>query len=438
MQINAISFRDKIKDYSGLSTTSWARLSDQPGQNPRKAEIFVNTDKTFQQFQGTGAAFSEIGGKCLLQLNDEDRETVLEKLFDVNSGAGFNNCRLPIGSSDFALSAYSLNDHAGDFEMKYFSLDRDYEYLIPYIKGAMTHAPELRIHASPWSPPAWLKTSGKFVEGGSLMDEDKVYAAYATYLGKFINGYAKEGIDINKLLIQNEPDSASNFPTCIMEPDQMAMFAKEYLKPEFDKENIEAEIWAGTFRTITGFQAREFMDKGLSADIVKGLGFQYALTEHISDLKRTYPDVRIMHTETPCYRGENTWEQAIALFNHFINYMNVGSEIFSYWNMILDEKSESTWGWKQNSLVTVKDNSEVIYNPDFYVMEMLSKNIRPGAYRIECLCLVKQSIAFKNPDGSIVVFICNLNDQDIDSVISIDGKEHQFSLQGSSIVSIKL
>lgn len=436
--VSKISFENKVDDYSGLTSGTWARLNDQPGQNPRQAHVVIDSQRTFQTFQGTGAAFSEIGGRSLGQLDTADQDQVMAKLFDVEKGAGFTNCRLPIGSSDFALSAYSLNDHEGDYEMKHFSLERDHEYLIPFIKKASKYSDNLKLHASPWSPPAWLKTNKDFVNGGSLIDDDKTYKAYATYLAKYVKAYQEEGFDINKLLIQNEPDSGSCFPTCVMEPDQMAKFAVEYLKPEFTQSNLDTEIWAGTFRTITGLQADDCMAHDECREIIDGVGFQYALPEHIYDFTRSYPEVKIMHTETPCYQGENTWAQAIALFNHFVSFMNVGCQVFSYWNMILDEKSESTWGWKQNSLVTIKDNKDILYNPDFYVMEMFAKNIRPGAKRIQCLCLLKESIAFINPDGSIVLFISNLNDQAIDSVVTIDGSDYEFTLEGSSMMALRL
>lgn len=437
LEYDVLSFENKISDYNGLMTTPWARLSDQPGQNPREANIVVCSNRTFQQFQGTGAAFSEIGGKALGQLDKISRNQVLRRLFDRETGAGFCNCRLPVGSSDFALSAYSLNDHKDDFEMKHFSLDRDWQYLIPFIKWANDYAEDLRIHCSPWSPPAWMKTNGSFVEGGSLIDKPQIYKAYAKYLIRFVKEYCEAGINIDKLLIQNEPDSASNFPTCVMPPRQMAVFVAEYLRPAIKEAGIDVQIWAGTFRTITGFQAREFMECQ-GAEAVDGVGFQYALAEHMIDFSRQFPKVRMMHTETPCYRGENTWKQAIGLFNTFVDYMNAGCEIFSYWNMVLDEKSESTWGWKQNSLVTIKDNGDVVMNPDFYVMEIISKHIRPGAKRVECLCLTKQTIGFRNVDGSVVVYACNLNDKKTEANMSLDGETYKLVLEASTITAVTI
>jgi len=435
IQKSTLEFKDRIKDYSGLAGVPWARLSDQPGQNPRQAQIVINTKETFQTYLGTGGAFSEIGGKALRSLSKEDQEGVLKALFDSEVGAGFTNCRLPIGSSDFAFEAYSLNDTDGDYDMAHFSLDRDRAYLMPFMKDAYNYARDLRIHASPWSPPAWLKDTKDFVNGGSLVDDEKTYKAYALYLAKYVQAYRSEGIHIDKVLIQNEPDSPANFPSCIMPPDQMAKFAVDYLRPTFDKEGLDAEIWAGTFRTITGFQAHDFMKAPGVSEAIDGVGFQYALTQHINDFTRQYPGTRVMHTETPCYMGENTWEQAIGLFNYFIDHMNAGCEIFSYWNMILDEKSESTWGWKQNSLLTIKDNGEVVYNPDFYVMKALSKDLKPGAKRVQCLCMVKESIAFINPDGSIVILVSNLNDQDTKAVLTVDDQELEMNLKGSSITT---
>lgn len=438
IKTEVVSFEHMIKDYQIVSSAVWARRSDQPGQNPKEVRVVVNPDQAFQQFQGMGAAFSEIGGKALFSLGEDDRETLLKKCFHKDEGAGFTNCRLPIGSSDFALSAYSLNDYADDYAMEHFSLKRDFDYLIPFIKGAYRYAEELKIHASPWSPPAWLKTNNDFVGGGSLMDNDKTYKAYALYLAKYITAYAEQGIHINKLLIQNEPDSAAGFPSCVMEPSQMVKFAVDYLDDALRKQNLTTQIWGGTFRTVTGLQAQQCMKSKKFRQVIGGLGFQYALVDSIYDLLKIYPDTQVMHTESVCYNGDNSWEQAVSLFNDFVDYMQAGCTIYSYWNMILDGTGRSTWGWKQNALVTIHDQDHIVYNPDYYVMALLSKHIRPGASRIECLCLAKRAIAFKNPDGSVVVFMCNLNDRGIHTTMELYGNEHTFELPASSIVAVRI
>jgi len=125
------------------------------------AEIKITSEK-LQTIDGFGACFNELGWKALSVLNDGDREKVIKDLFDPKEGLKLNICRMPIGANDFARNYYSLDDSTGDFEMKYFSIERDKEMLIPYIKAAMKYQPDLKIWGSPWTPPAWMKTNNHY------------------------------------------------------------------------------------------------------------------------------------------------------------------------------------------------------------------------------------------------------------------------------------
>ncbi|HEX3355340.1 MAG TPA: hypothetical protein VHS31_00060, partial [Tepidisphaeraceae bacterium] len=147
--------------------------------------IVVDPEATAQRVEGFGGCFNEIGWRALLRLDDVDRDRVMHALFDEKDGLGFNFGRIPIGSSDFGLSPYSLDDVPGDVEMKHFSIERDRYMLIPYIKAAQSIRPDLKLWGSPWSPPGWMKTSGVY-HGGNLRQEPAILKAYATYLARFV------------------------------------------------------------------------------------------------------------------------------------------------------------------------------------------------------------------------------------------------------------
>ena len=132
--------------------------------------IVVDPEATAQRIDGFGGCFNEIGWRALLRLDEVDRERGMRALFDEKEGLGLNFGRVPIGASDFALSPYSLDDAAGDLEMKQFSIERDRYMLIPFIKAALKIRPDLKVWGSPWSPPGWMKTSGVY-HGGTLRQE---------------------------------------------------------------------------------------------------------------------------------------------------------------------------------------------------------------------------------------------------------------------------
>ncbi len=422
----------------------WAGAHDQPGQDIESVRIEVHTAMRYQTMAGIGGSFSEIGGAALGAASESDRQAVLQQLFGRN-GAAFGFCRLPIGASDFALDAYSLNDHPDDRSMAHFSIERDERHLIPFIDMARRVNPYLRLHASPWSPPGWMKTTGTIDRGGRFIDTAENRDAYALYLRKFIEAYREHhGIEIARLCVQNEPDSVTAepdekmFPACLIPPQTMVPLVVDHLAPTFAEAKLSTELWAGTFRTISGLQAHRCMVDAGFRRAIAGCAFQYALPEYLDEFTRCFPGVPIMHTESVCFNGDNTPVQAAALFEDFVRYVRAGCDVYTYWNMILDERRTSTWGWRQNSLFVIDRNSgQVTAQPDFGVMRLLSGHIPPGAQRIEAFCFVRPTIAFARPDGTIVVFIWNDGPARTLEVV-VDQKTHHVDAPGHALVAIVL
>jgi len=369
--------------------------------------ININTSRRFQAIEGIGGAFNEMGGEALTHLDPAARTELMNAMFDARTGAGFTFCRIPVGASDFAMSAYSLNDSTNDYAMENFSIERDRQYLIPFITNALGVNPSIRLHASPWSPPGWMKTNGRMTDGGQLRDDPAVYASYALYLRKFIEEYRGAGITIDRLFVQNEPNIEMNYPTCRMEPTQMVAFVTGYLYPAFFQSGLHTEIWAGTYQ-----EGRDhlFAHQCLAVDsfrhAVSGSGFQYSDPRMVLDVRLLYPTKGLMHTESKCYDGANSIPQAEFLFQEIAEYMNAGCSVYTYWNMILNEKRSSSWGWPQNSLVTIdREHSRVRFNPDFAVMGLISRWVKPGSLRCEAISSTgRATLAFINPDDTLAIF----------------------------------
>ncbi len=168
------------------------------------ATITVDENHKNQKWRGFGETFNEAGWKALQKLSSSERERALRLLFDVNDGIGFTWERIPVGTSDYALERYSLNETKDDFEMKNFTIERNMEYLISYKKAALDIKPDIRFWASPWSPPTWMK--GLIGYDGSVMRIDSKYpAANTLYLAKFCEAYNNEGTKISAICTQNEP-----------------------------------------------------------------------------------------------------------------------------------------------------------------------------------------------------------------------------------------
>ncbi|MCE5327153.1 MAG: hypothetical protein LLG01_12150 [Planctomycetaceae bacterium] len=399
----------------------------------------ILTEPAFQTMTGLGGAFSEIGYQALATLPATKQDEIMQQLFG-REGARFTFCRVPIGANDFATDAYSLNDTPGDYEMKHFNLDRDRKSLIPFIQAALKINPDLRLHASAWSPPGWLKVNGQMVGGGKLIEEPRVYAAYAKYLRMFVQAYAAEGITITRLVLQNEPECGKGYPTCTMPPEQMNALAVQYLAPELKAAGLTTEIWAGTHTRLGGLYPFHALRDDAFAAVISGLGFQYELPEKMVDLVRVRPGLRMMHTESHCHMGLNRPVEAAALYEDVWDFITAGCDNFTYWNMILNETGQSGWGWRQNSLVVVdRAGGTFQYGPDLDVMKLLSRAIAPLSRRLPTHCLhLRRVTAFARPDGKITAVLYNTANAK-KATFCIDNRPPvEVQIPGQSLVTVEL
>ncbi len=184
------------------------------------ADVTVNDASAQQTWEGFGGAFNEAGWIYMASLSASDRAMVMQLLFGVD-GAHFAFGRIPIGASDYSFvdasknkqaGRYTLNETAGDNEMKNFSLERDKKNLIPFVQAALAIRPDLRLWASPWTPPTWMKSPVKF-DGGTMKSDDATLQAFALYLAKFVQEYGKLGMKVEAVAPQNEPNFEQGYPS---------------------------------------------------------------------------------------------------------------------------------------------------------------------------------------------------------------------------------
>jgi glucosylceramidase len=428
-------------------TTDQARWEKQPAlaasalssDVPRPANtIIIDRQAHDQPIVGWGGCFNELGWKALLTLSPEARASVLRTLFDPGvDGLDLNLCRMPIGASDFALDGYSLDDTKDDYEMKYFSIDRDRQLLIPYIKAAMAYRPDLQIWASPWSPPGWMKDNGVY-HSGKLRMEPRILQAYAEYFARFVRAYQGEGIHLYAVHVQNEPVSDSIYPTCPWkDPKPLADFIRDYLGPTFARENVPAQIWLGTMSEDRMSWFRTILDDPETAKYIAGIGLQYN-GRYISEaLHLVYPQFPLIETETPCGNGQNSWQDAESTFKYYRQFLEGGVQAYTLWNLVLDETGLSSWHWKQNSSIVIDTKQGTVnYTPEFYLMKHFSQFVRPGAVRLKLSGSWKNALGFENADGSVVLVVANIGPQAQaenitmqigDEVITIAVPAHSFS-----------
>jgi glucosylceramidase len=294
--------------------------------------------------------------------------------------------------------------------------------------------PSLKIWGSAWSPPAWLKQNNDYAGGeNSMRFEPRELETYARYLAKYVEAYQATGIPVYAIHVQNEPASMQVFPSCHWTGAQIRDFVRDYLGPRFHERQVKAEIWLGTINDgdIDNYAVPVLSDPDAAAYIA-GVGYQWAGKDAVGPTHELYPGYPLMQTETECGGGENNWNSAAYTWSLMKHYLSHGTNSYMYWNMVLDQKSVSTWGWGQNAMVTINtDTRTVTYNPEFYLMKHFGAFIAPGATRISAMGN-DDVLAFRNPDGAIVVVASNRDDDALRVTLRTMGKRLSASLPAQS------
>jgi len=416
------------------------------------ADVTVNDATTYQPWDGFGGTFNEVGWAMLQLLTPTERDRALNLLFGMD-GARFAFGRVPIGASDYALTRYTLDESPGDYTMANFSVEHDQANLIPYIQAALAIKPDIRLWASPWSPPTWMKDNGA-IDGGNMKDDAMVLSAHALYLAKFVEEYAKLGIPIEAIHPQNEPGYETRYPSCLWTPALVTKYIRDYLGPTFDERKVPAKIYLGTMSNADAGKDGTIIST-VTADsgamkYVKGFGLQWNMIDSIASLKSL--DLPIVQSEHKC--GNYPWETAtfnantapndyaygIESWGLIVDWINAGATSYSAWNMVLDKdgkNSDMTRAWPQNALLWVDKTAKTLnVTAAYYVFRHVSEFVDPGAKRVATTG--GSALAFKNPDGSIAVAMYNSGAAK-QAIVSVGAKKLQFDMpsNGWATVNVK-
>jgi glucosylceramidase len=424
------------------------------------ADAEVDILHSLQTIDGFGTCFNELGWTSLSTLSDADRETILKELFEPGTGANFTICRMPVAANDFSLDWYSYDETEGDFELKDFSIDHDRKTLVPFIKNALKYNPALRLWASPWSPPAWMKDNKHYAcqplntgffdavgqngitpeqvrhEGDNMfIQEDAYFKTYALYFKKFIEAYRAENINISMIMPQNEFNSCQPFPSCTWTATGLNKFVGEYLGPEMQK--LGVDLFFGTMERPNTLLVDTLLKDANSGKYIKGVGFQWAGKKAVGKIHETYPDLKIYQTEQECGNGKNDWKHCLYAWSLLKHFMNNGANVYEYWNTSLEKGGMSRWGWTQNSLVVVDTQLKTYtYSYEYYLLKHASHFVLPGAQRLATSGEFSNLLAFKNTDNSYVLVIHNDKDTEYKPVIKIGDYQISPSLKPSSFNTI--
>ncbi len=414
--------------------------------------ITVNDAVKFQQIDGFGASLTDSSSWLLWnKLTEAQRKEAVEMLFSPSKGIGLSVLRQPMGASDFALSVYSYDDlpqgqplSPGDPDLKHFSIDHDRAYIIPLLREALALNSSLKIIASPWSPPGWMKTSGSMIRGALL---PSAYSPLAKYFVRFVEEYETAGVPIYAVTMQNEPMYVpNNYPGMNMTAPEQAEFLATYLGPAFRDEHLKTKIMVFDHN----WDLIEYPIEVLSTR--KAAAFAAGTATHCyggnvtaqNELHERFPDKDIWLTE--CSGGD--WQKGDLLEQQVhlvIGATRNWARSVVLWNLALDQNHEPFLGGCTNCRGVIAVNhasepSQIAPTVDYTALAHASKFVAPGAYRVESNTFDQGSledVAFRNPDGSLVLLVLNSGGSVATFNIAWAGKYASYKLGGGAVATFR-
>ena len=396
-------------------------LSRQPDLSLRspveRGAVVIDVDDrtTYQMMVGFGAAVTDASAYLLHQSLGAGRDAVLRELFDQQSGLGLSFMRIPMGASDFSSTHYTYDDMpAGrrDDALTQFSIDADRSHKLPVLRRAVALNPQLRIVASPWSAPAWMKSGGSLIQGTLRSDS---YGAFAEYLRRFVRAYEAEGVPIFAITLQNEPAfEPLDYPGMRLTPAARAELIGRHVGPLFADSGISTRILEWDHNWDHPDEPLAVLSDSVARRYVNGVAWHcYAGSAGAqAEVRSAHPDKDVYFTE--CSGG--TWAPDFAdNLQWTVGTLLIGSvrgwaRGVALWNLALDETGGPHLGGCGNcrGVITIDSRTgAVTRNEEYYALAHASRFVRPGAHRIASSTDVGglQSVAFRNADDDSVVLI---------------------------------
>lgn len=415
------------------------------GSSGEMQQVKVYENVTYQEILGIGGALTEAAAHTYAGMSPEKKEEILSLYFGPE-GNNYNFCRLHIQSCDFALGNYAYVDDSEDKELKTFSIARDRKYILPLVKAALAKNKDIQFLASPWSPPAYMKTNGEMNHGGQLKPEFR--KMWADMMARFVTEYAKEGVDVKRLTVQNEPAAVQTWDSCIYSATEEAEFAVNYLRPSLDAaglKNVKINVWDHNKEILLDRADESFAVEG-AAEAIDGVGFHWYSGDHfeaLAEVCRKYADKEIIFTEGCVeysrFASDNQVAHAEMYAHDMIGDFNAGANAFIDWNIYLNAQGgpNHVGNFCDAPIMCDTENDIVDVKLSYYYIGHLSRFVKPGAKRM----LVSkytgnlETVGFVNPDGEKVLVVMNRTD-DAKSFTLYDGKSsYDFEAGAHSIAT---
>lgn len=412
--------------------------------------IDVAPTQRFQQVAGFGAALTDASSWLLQQrMTPQQRQALLQELYSrKNDGLGFAFLRLTIGASDFSRHHYSLDDSPDgkpDPQLLHFSLAPNREDVIPVAQQIVAINPQLRIMASPWSAPAWMKDSDSLITG-RLRPE--YYAAFSRYLLRYIEAMAEAGVRIDALSVQNEPDfEPRDYPGMRLNAPQRARLIGDHLGPLLAQHAPQVQLWDWDHNWDKPAEPLAVLVDPVAARYVSAVAWHCYGGDSSAQTRvhAAHPTLDMYMTECsggdwePLHTGGLTLQARQVL----VSTMRHWARGVLLWNLALDESNGPHTGGCGNcrGVVTIDSRTgEVTRTDDYYVLAHASRFVRRGAWRVASTEGQDgvDNVAFVNADdGSRVLIVVNSNPETRRIGVREGARSFEWALQGKSVATLR-
>jgi glucosylceramidase len=432
--------------------------------------VVVDPGRKFQTMTGFGASITDSSASVLYTLAPQARRDAMKSLFDASGGDGLDYLRQPIGASDFTTTAaYTYDDvPAGqtDYGLTHFSVAHDQKQILPLLREAEHLNPDLQILATPWSPPAWMKTGDSLI-GGRLIDDPRIYRAYAAYLVKFIQAYRADGVHVNAITVQNEPQNRApaGYPGTDM-PSWQEEKVIDDLGPMLARDGLSTKIlaydhnWTEHPNDVASTPPDETADvndypqqvlSSSAAGYVSGTAYHCYSGDPsaMTTLHNQFPGKDIYFTE--CSGSEsadpaNTFSDTLKWHarNLIIGATRNWAKTVVNWNIALNPSDGPHTGGCTNctGVLTVSPDGTITRNAEYYTLGHLARFVKPGAVRIASTSFGTtgwngqvMDVAFRNPDGSTVLVAHNENDDPQAFAVREGNQAFTYTLPGGALAT---
>lgn len=400
-----------------------------------------------QRILGFGGAFTEASAVNYMALSPGRRQELIEAYFG-EEGAHYGLCRMHIGSCDFSTREYAYTPPR-ERDMGRFSLGHEEGCVLPFVRDALRRAPGLWLFASPWSPPYWMKTTGRAQRGGKLSPE---WAdSWCDYVAAYLLAYRQRGVPIQGLTVQNEPKATQTWESCVYSAQEESELIQEHLAPALDRaglSDIRLMVWDHNRERVYE-RARDSFRNDFARRRVWGVAYHWYSGAHFQALDLTheaFPDKALLQTEFCCGLGKDPltgFDSALRYAGDLIDNLNHWSNGCVDWNMVLNLEGGPYHDRDSGCLAPVlvdAANDRFHLTGAYYGMVHVSRYLLPGSTRIGVSCYrdALKAAAALNPDGSLGCALANTAETPLDVNLRLEGLRYACTLPPRSLASLRI